>query len=166
MLCAPVFIFTSSSSALLGRPLCAISIWLSLLAIFNALFWVYASCFQEKTDKTRKYSKSAILLWYENGRRRFLGAQSINTERASLRSFHFHFVSLAQNFKILFHLSFSLSRANLTTTRRRRQTKPKGALFWDYSRMRMHGMITWNIIKQKNESSENGFICGKSWPGN
>ena len=41
--------------------------------------------FHEKTDKTRKYSKSAIFVWYENGRRQLLGAQSINTERASLR---------------------------------------------------------------------------------
>ena len=31
-------------------------------------------------DKTRKYSKSAIFVWYEYGRRRLLGAQSINTE--------------------------------------------------------------------------------------
>ena len=35
--------------------------------------------FHEKTDKTRKFSKS-----YENGRRRLLGAQSINTERTFL----------------------------------------------------------------------------------
>ena len=40
--------------------------------------------FHEKTDKTRKYSKFTILVWYENGRRRLFGAQSINTERASL----------------------------------------------------------------------------------
>ena len=79
MLCTPVFIFTSGSSALLGRPSCGLSIWLSLLAIFNTLFWVYAIFIHEKMDKTRKYSKS-----YENGRRRLLGAQSINTERASL----------------------------------------------------------------------------------
>ena len=83
MLCAPVFIFTSGSSALLGRPRCGLSIWLSLLAIFNTLFWVYANCFHEKTDKTRKYSKSAIFVWYENGRRQLVCAQSINTERAS-----------------------------------------------------------------------------------
>ena len=37
-LCAPVFIFTSGSSALLGRPHCALSICLSLLAICNTLF--------------------------------------------------------------------------------------------------------------------------------
>ena len=34
-------LFTPSSSGLLGRPRCGLSIWLSLLAIFNALFWVY-----------------------------------------------------------------------------------------------------------------------------
>ena len=80
MLCAPVFIFTSGSSALLGRPRCALWIWWSLLAIFNILFWVYASCFHEKMNKTRKYSKSAILVSYENGSRRLQGAQSINCE--------------------------------------------------------------------------------------
>ena len=74
MLCAPVFIFTAGSSALLGRPRCSLSIWLSLLAIFNTLFWVYVDFVHDKTDKTRKYSKSAIFLW------RLLGAQSINTE--------------------------------------------------------------------------------------
>ena len=57
MLCAPVFIFTSGFSALLGRPRCGLLIWLSLLAIFNTLFWVYVNFFQEKTDKTRKYSE-------------------------------------------------------------------------------------------------------------
>ena len=84
MLCA--FLFTSGSSALLGRPRCGLSMWLSLLAIFNTLFWVYANLFHEKTDKTRKYSKSAIFVWYENGRRWLLGAQSINTERVSIKS--------------------------------------------------------------------------------
>ena len=54
MLCAPVFIFASGSSALLGRPCCGLSIWLSLLAIFNTLFWVYVNFFHEKTNKTRK----------------------------------------------------------------------------------------------------------------
>ena len=45
--------------------------------------WVYANFFHEETDKTRKYLKSAIFVWYENGRQRLLGAQSINSERAS-----------------------------------------------------------------------------------
>ena len=84
MLCAPVFIFTSGSSALLGRPRCGLSIWLSLLAIFNT--GVYANFFHEKTDKTGKYSKSAIFDWCENGRRLLLGAQSISTERATLKN--------------------------------------------------------------------------------
>ena len=57
MLCAPVFIFTSGSSALLGRPRCGWSIWLSLLALFNTLVWVYGNLFLEKTDKTREYSR-------------------------------------------------------------------------------------------------------------
>ena len=41
--------------------------------------------FHEKMDKTWKYTKSAIFMWYKNGRRRFLGVQSINTDRASSR---------------------------------------------------------------------------------
>ena len=41
-LCTPVFIFTSGSSAFLGHPRCGLLNWLSLLAIFNTLFWVYA----------------------------------------------------------------------------------------------------------------------------
>ena len=46
MLCVPVFIFTSGSSALLWCP----RLWLSLLAIFNTLSWVNANFFHEKTD--------------------------------------------------------------------------------------------------------------------
>ena len=37
MLCVPVFIFTSGSSALLGKLRCVLSVWLWLLAIFNPL---------------------------------------------------------------------------------------------------------------------------------
>ena len=54
MLCTPVFIFTSGSSAHLGRPRCGLSIWLPLLAIFNTPFWVYAFFINEKTAKTAK----------------------------------------------------------------------------------------------------------------
>ena len=35
-------------------------------------------------DKIQKYSKSTIFVWYENGCRQLLGAQSINNEKASL----------------------------------------------------------------------------------
>ena len=86
MLCTPIFIFTSSTSALLGHPRCGVSIWLSLLAIFDQLFWVYADLFHEKTNKTREFSKSAIFIWYENGCRRLLGVQSI-TARELLQEF-------------------------------------------------------------------------------
>ena len=65
VLCAPVFIFTSGSWALLGRPCCGLSIWLLLLAIFNTLFWVYAKKVSRENE--------------QNGRRWF-GAQSINAE--------------------------------------------------------------------------------------
>ena len=76
-----MFIFTSSSSALLGFPSGGLSIWLLLLAISNTLLWVYANLFHEKMDKTRKYSKSTIFVWYKNGHWRLLTmyAQSSNT---------------------------------------------------------------------------------------
>ena len=54
MLCAPVFIFTSGSSALLGCPRCGLSIWLSLLAIFNTLFWVYVNFFGKNGQNTKR----------------------------------------------------------------------------------------------------------------
>ena len=61
ILCAPAFIFIPDSSALLGRPRCGLSIWLSLLVIFNTLFWVYANVFPEKmADKTRKSTQSPL----------------------------------------------------------------------------------------------------------
>ena len=61
------------------------------------------------TRKRTKHenTRSAILVWYENGRRRLLGAQSINTERGSLsismttngfrktKQYHFSVVNLA-----------------------------------------------------------------------
>ena len=63
MLCTPLFRFTYSSSALLGRPRCGLSIWLWIFAIFNLPYsnCVYAKNFHEKTDKTWKYLK-----WYKN----------------------------------------------------------------------------------------------------
>ena len=51
MLCAPVFIFISGSSALLGRPCCVLLIWLSLLALSNTLFWVYAIFSPQRNTK-------------------------------------------------------------------------------------------------------------------
>ena len=59
MLCAPVFIFTYGSSALLGRPtLWFIDPTVAILAIFNTLFWIYGNFSHEKMDKTRKCSKT------------------------------------------------------------------------------------------------------------
>ena len=79
MLCAPVFIFTSGSSALLGRPRCGLSIWLLLLAIFNTLFWVYTNFFL-----TRKWKKNMKILKFSYHTKMAAnvntGAQSINTE--------------------------------------------------------------------------------------
>ena len=84
MICVLVFIFISGSLALLGCPCPGLWIWLLLLAIFNTLFWVYVNLFHKKTDKTWKYSNSAIFVWHKNGCQQLLGAQSINTERVSL----------------------------------------------------------------------------------
>ena len=49
----------------------------------------YIFLFSFSTRKHTKYEntrKSAIFVWYENGGRRLLGAQSIDSERASLNS--------------------------------------------------------------------------------
>ena len=100
MLSMPMFIFTSSISALLGHTRCGLSISLLLLAILNTLFWVYANFFHKKTGKIWECSKSAIIVWYENGRWLLLGAQSINSERASLINFSPNTRSPA-NFSIL-----------------------------------------------------------------
>ena len=54
MLCTHVFIFTSGSSALLGCPCCGLSIWLSLLAIFNTLFWVLCQFFSWENGQENK----------------------------------------------------------------------------------------------------------------
>ena len=70
---------------------CGLSIWLSLLAIFNTIFWIDTNFyFHEVTDKTREYSKSAIFVWYKNGRRQLQGAQSINTDGATLHTRHYN----------------------------------------------------------------------------
>ena len=82
MLSAPVFIFTAGRSAILGHPRYGLSMWLSLLAIFNILVWV---CHFSFTWKRTKHEKSPpFFILYENGRRLLLDAQSINTERASI----------------------------------------------------------------------------------
>ena len=112
MLCAPVFIFTSGSSALLERPRYGLSIWLSLLAKFNPLLWVYANIFHEKTDKTREYSaKSVIFVWYENGRWRLLGAQSINSERYFFDCYRHNETSQTKDIKL--QCSLTMSRTAL-----------------------------------------------------
>ena len=60
MLWVPVFIFTSGSSALLGYPHCGLSIWLSLLSIFNTLFWVF---FMRKRTKLKVRHFHMIWKW-------------------------------------------------------------------------------------------------------
>ena len=80
MLCTPVCIFTSGSSALLGHPHCGLSIWLSLLAIFSTLFRVYTHLFARDNRQNTKILQ--VHQW-------LLDAQSINTERPlSYQTFH------------------------------------------------------------------------------
>ena len=80
MLCVPVFIFISGSSISSFR---APTLWFINLTVatchIQCTFLGLCQFLHEKTDKTWKYLKSAIFIWYENGRRRLLGAQSINT---------------------------------------------------------------------------------------
>ena len=85
ILCAPVFIFTPVSSALLGthvvvyRSCCRYLPYSIHFSEFMPFFFIH-----EKTDKTQEFLKTAIFVWYENDRRRLLG---INSVTASLRSF-------------------------------------------------------------------------------
>ena len=82
--CAPVFIFTTGSSTLLGRPRCGLSIccYLPHSIHFSEFMSVVFTRKWTKHENTRcppfSYDK------YENGRRRLLSAQSINSESASL----------------------------------------------------------------------------------
>ena len=82
-LCACVYIYIRQLSSFRAPKL-----WFNHLTVATChiqyTFLSLCHFFHEITDKTRKYSKSAIFVWYENGRRRLLGAQNINTERASL----------------------------------------------------------------------------------
>ena len=67
MLRAPVFIFTSGSSALLEHPArlsdcCYLPYSIHISEFMSGLL------FHKKTDKTRTYLKSAFFVWYENVR--------------------------------------------------------------------------------------------------
>ena len=104
---------------------------MSLLVIFNTRFWVYANFFHEKTDKPRKYSKSAIFVWHENGRRRLLGAQSINTEKSSLRLRKAYDPAEVQSrsghkSRIHAHQDYSLPALRIAFPLHKRDTPPPG----------------------------------------
>ena len=72
MLCAPVFTLIIGSSALLGCPCCGFR--------SGCRYLPYSIHFSEFTiffaRKQQKYSKSAIFVWYDNGCRWLLDAQS------------------------------------------------------------------------------------------
>ena len=63
MLCAPVFMFTSSCSALLGRPIWFIDLFIATCRIKYTFLnlWQYFS--RENRQNT---TNSAIFVWYEN----------------------------------------------------------------------------------------------------
>ena len=82
VLCLSIFMFTSGSSVLLAQPCCGSLLWLSLLAIFIRLFWVYDTFFTTKRNNTWSPSFSCKM---KIGCRLLLGTQSIHTERASWR---------------------------------------------------------------------------------
>ena len=105
MLCTPVFIFTSVSLAVLGHSptLWFTDLTVATYVIFNTLFWVYVNFVHKKMDKTQKYLKCTVFVWYDNGRERWLGTQSITTERVSLR-----IVSIEWLVRILICYHFSL----------------------------------------------------------
>ena len=94
---------SSQTSIFPGSRLLSSHLWCLYLHLAAQLFWDHAHImvywsichylpysihFSEfimrKRTKHKKYSKSAIFVWYKNGRGRFLGTQSINAERASL----------------------------------------------------------------------------------
>ena len=83
MLCMPVFIFTFGSSVLLGHPHCDLSIWLSLLAIFKTIFWVFLfflSFFKWENGQNTKILKGL-------GRWQLSSVQSISIEKTSVSVF-------------------------------------------------------------------------------
>ena len=83
--CACVYIYIRQLSYFRAPTLWFIDLTVATCHI-QYTFLSLCQFFHEKTDKIRKYSKSAIFVWYENGRQWLLGAQSINTERASMIS--------------------------------------------------------------------------------
>ena len=55
--------------------------WATCIATWHIQYTtisIYLFILRENEKKTREDSKSAIFVWYENGRPRLLGAQSIN----------------------------------------------------------------------------------------
>ena len=71
MLCAPVFMLSSFRAP---------TLWYIDLTVAT---WHIQLHFSELMLR-REYSKSAFFVWHENGRRRLLGAQSINSESFSI----------------------------------------------------------------------------------
>ena len=101
---SPAFLAVSRSSLSINALRACVYIYIRQLSSFRApTLWfidlTVATChiqytflslcqfFHEKSDKTRKYSKSVIVVWYENVHRRLLGAQSINTESLFQRNY-------------------------------------------------------------------------------
>ena len=109
-LCQPMFIFTSSSSALLGYPCCGLLIWLSLLGIFNTLFWVYDNSISWANGQNTKWTNAM-----EEARRSRTWLQLLTIR------------GLAESFRKLFHVfpdSCSVSFGNSCYVARKRTKMP------------------------------------------
>ena len=106
MLCAPVFyIYIRQLSYFRVPTLGFIDLTVATCHI-QCNFLSLCQFFSQENGQNTKICESAIFVWYENGRRRSLGAQSINTERASLA----HFCSLDLSSMSLFTAICSKSR--------------------------------------------------------
>ena len=102
---ACVYVYTRQLSSFRAPTLWFVDLTVATWHIPNT-FWVYAIFFfTRKADKRRKYSKPAILVWYENGGRRLWGS--------------------AKSTQFTIHVQFKFI-ANVPSTR----TLSSGPLYW------------------------------------
>ena len=82
MLLAPVFIFPSGSSALLGCPHCGLSVWLLLLAIFSTLSEFMSIVFWRENGQNMKIlevrTKMAVYGYYCRCAKHYTERPSLN----------------------------------------------------------------------------------------
>ena len=100
-----VSIFTSGNSAYLGHPRAGLSIWLSLLAIFNTLFWVYADFFFLRENENTKILEvrhfCMIQKWPPTVTRRDQLLVALVTHWSQFRALYIHFISSLKHSHLL-----------------------------------------------------------------